>query len=348
MELLMSFEQVQGQPHAVEALRSALKNGTVHHAYLFEGPEGVGKELGAIAFAQALLCPERPLLGCGGCSVCLRVAKHLHPDVHWLMPEEEMVSRGYLGRSDFDHTPSRDFRVDQIRKLQDRLSLRPLESSSKICIVLEAQKLNPQSQNAFLKTLEEPPNGTTIILVCSDGTRLLPTIRSRLAYVRFGPLSTSFIAAWLEKHNKKITAEQAALIAAQAEGSLARASELDADTVAEQAEVIRAFEAVSSKDPRTWIRFAEAHGGSREKADAVLQTLSSWARDVVVSGAGGTSLLHPELTELAREVAARVPPETLHQRYRLFEEARTHVVTRNAAPRLQLERVLIQLHGGLS
>ena len=127
----MTLASVIGQPRAIDALQAALRGGVVHHAYLFAGPEGVGKELAAVGLAQALICPEQPDVGCGTCASCTRVVKGLHPDVTWLMPDDERVSRGLAGRSDFTGTPSRDIRVDQIRGLLERICLRGLESKRK-------------------------------------------------------------------------------------------------------------------------------------------------------------------------------------------------------------------------
>jgi DNA polymerase-3 subunit delta' len=184
----MTLASVVGQPRAIDALQAALRSGTLHHAYLFAGPEGVGKELAAVGLAQALTCPEQPEVGCGKCASCLRVAKGLHPDVTWVMPDEERVARGLAGRSDFTGTPSRDIRVEQIRGLQERLSLHGLESRRKVALITSAHRMNESAQNAFLKTLEEPPSDTTLILIANAMDKLLPTIRSRCSKVHFAPL----------------------------------------------------------------------------------------------------------------------------------------------------------------
>src|SRR3954464_14981354 len=101
----MTLAAVKGQSRAIDRLLSAIRRSTVHHAYLFVGPSGVGKELAVRGFAQALLCSERPGEGCGACSTCQRVERGNHPDVLWLMPEAELVSRGLAARADFTHVP---------------------------------------------------------------------------------------------------------------------------------------------------------------------------------------------------------------------------------------------------
>ncbi|RKH65595.1 DNA polymerase III subunit delta' [Corallococcus llansteffanensis] len=339
----MTLASVQGQPRAVDALQAALRTGSVHHAYLFAGPEGVGKELAAVGLAQALTCPEAPEVGCGTCASCTRIARGLHPDVTWVMPDDERVSRGLAGRSDFTGTPSRELRVEQIRQLQERLALRGLESKRKVAILVSAEQMNVQAQNAFLKTLEEPPSETTLILVASAMDRLLPTIRSRCSKVHFGPLPVELVAEHVQKA-RKLDADTAALAAVMSGGSLGRALALDVKALAQRKDVITAFESLRGNDIPGLLRFAEGHGGSREDADAALELLLLWTRDVsLVKAEAEGGMANRDLKALAAEVAARTSEAALHRRHALLESARTAIGTRNGAPRLQLERLLIEL-----
>src|SRR5262249_8027353 len=301
----MAFSDIQGQPRALQALRAALREDVLHHAWLFTGPSGVGKELTALALAQALVCAESPREGCGRCTACVRVNRFHHPDVLWLMPEEEAVRRKLAARSDFDHVPSRDIRVEQVRRLQERLALRPLESRHKVVLLLPAEAMNPQAQNAFLKTLEEPPPDTVLVLVSSAPDRLLPTLRSRCARLGFGPLPHALIRELVQRR-KELSPEVAEAVAALADGSLERALELDADHLAARRGLIERFEAVTPDDLRTVLRFAEEAGRDREEAEAALALLTVWVRDVAVARAGGGSLFHAELRPLAEAVGARL------------------------------------------
>ncbi|MBF5041326.1 DNA polymerase III subunit delta' [Aggregicoccus sp. 17bor-14] len=339
----MTLASVFGQPRAVEALRAALRGGSVHHAYLFVGPEGVGKELAAVGLAQALTCPEKPLEGCGVCSSCTRIAKGTHPDVLWLMPDAERVERGLAGRSDISGTPSRDIRVEQIRQLQERLSLRGLESPRKLALVASAEAMNTQAQNAFLKTLEEPPSDTTLVLLCSALDRLLPTIRSRCSKVPFGPLPLDFLAQRVQAE-RKLDPATAALVAVMAGGSLGRALALDVKALGRRKQLITDFEALWGGDALPLLRFAEEHGSSRDDAEQALTILTLWTRDVAVARTGaGAGLANQDLEPLAREVAGRLSEAGLHRRFALLERALGAIVGRNGAPRLQLERMLIEM-----
>ncbi|KFA94298.1 DNA polymerase III subunit delta' [Archangium violaceum] len=341
----MTLASVVGQPRAIDALLAALRGGSVHHAYLFAGPEGVGKELAAVGLAQALTCPEKPNEGCGSCSSCTRISKGAHPDVSWLMPDAQRVERGLAGRSDIQGTPSREIRVEQIRGLLERITLRGLESRRKVAIVVDAHMMNPQAQNAFLKTLEEPPSDTTLILLASAPDKMLPTIRSRCSKVHFGPLPVALIAERLQKE-RKLDAQTAELAAVMAGGSLGRALALDLDALAARKDVISGFESLKPGEVGAMLRWAETFGASREEAEQALSILSMWTRDVSLAKVGVERLANQDMLELAQEVAARTHETVLHRRHALLEKTKATIVERNASPRLQLERMLIELLEG--
>ncbi|MBX5482581.1 MAG: DNA polymerase III subunit delta' [Myxococcaceae bacterium] len=341
----MTLAAVKGQHRAVDALKAALRSGAIHHAWLFAGPEGVGKELAAIGFAQALTCQERPGEGCGSCASCGRIARRNHPDVQWVMPQEEQIARGLAGRSDFANTPSRDIRVEQIRTLQERLALRPLEAERKVAIVASAHRMNDPAQNAFLKTLEEPPAGTVLVLIASAPDRLLPTIRSRCLRVTFGPLPVDFIADTIQE-KKKLDRESALLAATMAGGSLSAALAIDPGELTRRREVITAFEALDFDDARTLLGFAEVYGASRDDAESTLRILDLWTRDVAVARAGSDLIANRDLAAEAHRAAARTSDAELQWRHRLIGEALEVMAERNASPRMQLEKLLIDLARG--
>src|SRR5512134_1109278 len=144
----MNFSEIVGHERPVAILKRVLANGTLAHAYLFSGDEGIGKKMTALALASAVNCLERgPDGGCGACPSCRKVASGGHPDVHLLVPD------------------GGEIRIDQVRQIQEDLSLRPFEGAGKTLIVDFAERMNPASSNAFLKTLEEPPGEALIILV---------------------------------------------------------------------------------------------------------------------------------------------------------------------------------------
>src|SRR5258708_6839730 len=117
----MRWDEIAGQDRAVRLLRGALETERVHHAYLLAGPEGVGKELLALCFAQAANCeallPDRP---CGKCAHCAGIARGNFPDVMWVMPQAELIARGKISKADLEAAPSKEIRVDEIRALEEQ------------------------------------------------------------------------------------------------------------------------------------------------------------------------------------------------------------------------------------
>ncbi len=341
----MSLAEVKSQERAVGALRAALTSKQVHHAWLFHGPDGVGKELAATGFAQALVCSEEPWVGCGTCAACARVARRNHPDVTWVMPEDELVRRGLAGRSDFSHTPSRDIRIEQVRKLHERLAFRALEAPHKVALIITAHAMNPPAQNALLKTLEEPPRDTVLVLVSSAPDKLLPTIRSRCAKAAFGPLPVELLAAKVKAASKKgLDDALAQQIAAMASGSLARALALDPAALARRRDIIEGFEKLRPDDASGWLTLAEVYGDDRASAELALEVLQVWFRDVAVTQAGGgAALVNADLAALAGEAGARVSPARLQRRLGLLDEAKNAITQRNGAVKLQLERMFVEM-----
>jgi DNA polymerase-3 subunit delta' len=170
----VALEAIEGQPRAVELLRRALAGGRLAHAYAFVGPSGSGRMTTALAFAQALVCPAG---GCGKCRACALAAARQHPDLHVILPTPpEKNPRG-----------PRAIRIDAVRELERQAALVPAQASRKVFVLDEAERMTGETPQAFLKTLEEPPDRTVIILIL-PGVRTLPaTVMSRCQIVRFQP-----------------------------------------------------------------------------------------------------------------------------------------------------------------
>lgn len=345
----MPFSELIAQDRAVSALRAALRRGTVHHAWLFGGPEGVGKGTAARLLAQAANCEGGP--GgpggyredpCGACGPCRKIAKGVHPDVLLLATEREMAKAG-AWQPKGGRTPSKDVVVDQIRDLVDhRLALKRFEGRRRFVVIDPADAMNPQAQNALLKTLEEPPDDTTLVLVASNPDALLPTIRSRCLRLSFAPVPREAIAERLVAagHPPELARSAAAL----ANGSLGAAPALARELAREGAErpwdAVRDAVALDPDDALGWLAFAKAHGGDREGAAETCRLLEVWLRDVLAVQAGGEDLALADLADATRRAAGAVPPpEVLRRR---DEVRRTAAALRqNASPTLALERMLV-------
>jgi DNA polymerase-3 subunit delta' len=271
----MPFETVLGQPSAIGTLERALRSGKVHHAYRFEGPNGVGKEMAAFAFAQALVCetpaPEGHVhQACARCSACTRAVSlsrdeprlPVHPDI--ILLARGLYSADTLRRA---RPELQEISVDQIRRLVlERSSFPPHEGRARVFIMRRAHELSISAANALLKTLEEPLGRTYFILLTDRGNELLPTIRSRTQLVRFAPLSDALVREILEKQG--IAPDVARSAADMAAGSVATALELaDPEAAKERRAFIEAaMGAARSSDLGAAIALSDA----RERDKGVL------------------------------------------------------------------------------
>jgi DNA polymerase-3 subunit delta' len=285
---------VLAQPTAVATLRRALALGRVHHAYLFDGPDGVGKERTAFGLAQALVC-ERRAEGerdaCGACRACLRAiprsgeTRPIHPDV--VVLERGLYDPAAIGR----RTPeTQDISIDQVRALVlARAAFGPHEGRAKVFIVRRAEELSISAANALLKTLEEPGARTHFVLLSSTADALLPTIRSRTQRVRFGALPDAVVAGLLVARGME--AALAAEIAGLAAGSMATATTLGDPEASAQRErfVSRALEALQTRDLGGALELAEdAKKGDRATLVVQIGALAAALAAQARSFAGGS------------------------------------------------------------
>ncbi|MGP0065356.1 MAG: DNA polymerase III subunit delta' [Isosphaeraceae bacterium] len=206
----MSWHSIRGHDRVVAELRRSLQQGRFPHALLFVGPEGIGKRTFARKLAKALLCEARPaadLDPCEACPGCLQVEAGTHPDfIEFARPEDK-----------------HELPIRVIRDLCDQFALKPARGARKVAILDDADDLNDEAANAFLKTLEEPPPGAVLILIGTSAEVQLQTIVSRCQVVRFDPLSQGDIAGLLLEQGVAEDEEAAARLAALGDGSIQRA-----------------------------------------------------------------------------------------------------------------------------
>jgi DNA polymerase III delta' subunit len=188
----MDGARTRGQAPALAAVEGMIRGGAPH-ALLLSGPGGVGKTTLAMDLAAGLLCvhPDVAARPCRACRGCRLVEHGDHPDLHVVAPEGpggQVVIGG------------RDEKLRGVRDLIGDLLLMPLEGGARVAVIESAHRMNEAAQGALLKTLEETPDGVTIILCADDVDRLLPTIRSRCARIRLGPVGPRDIEAILAEH----------------------------------------------------------------------------------------------------------------------------------------------------
>ncbi len=185
------FKNVIGQDIAKRSVVAALESGTLSPTYLLEGPEGVGKATFALEFAKALNCTSPEIRPCGTCPSCQKINRFQHPDLWVLLPDklkgEPLGQKGWVRPPGF-HAQLK-ISIDQVREVEQEVTRAPLEARFRVVVVLNAENLTLEAQNAFLKVLEEHPSHTIFLLVSSRPTAILPTVRSRCRVLRFSLLS---------------------------------------------------------------------------------------------------------------------------------------------------------------
>jgi DNA polymerase-3 subunit delta' len=324
------FDAILGQVAAVGTLTRALRAARVHHAMRFEGIDGVGKEMAAMALAQALVCTSGEPLGCGACSACTRAVTFadttpslpLHPDV--ILVERGLYPPETIGR----RTPElQDISVDQIRTVVlGRAPFPPHEGRARLFLVRRADELNLSAANALLKTLEEPGNGTYFVLLTSRPARLPDTVRSRTFRIRFGALPDAAVVEILERRG--LEARAASEVAALAGGSASAALAL-ADEAAfkdRTAFVEAAVQAITATDLGPALALAQAHSRDKRALREALEALSGR----IARSARADALKHgPRASSLAL-------------RYQIVQQA-LRDMERNAAPALTIESMLLRL-----
>lgn len=248
----MLFSDITGQTLLKKRLVQTVRENRLGHAWLLFGPEGTGTLPVALAFARYILCTDRgPEDACGHCASCVKVAKYVHPDMHFSFPINKTKSvdkdtlvcddflpdwRAFLHDNPFgrltDWYDALDLEnkqgiinIEESRRLAGVLNLKPFESEFKVAVIWQPEKMNAQAGNKLLKLLEEPPPNTVFILAGENPDQVLPTIASRCVPVKVPRIDdASLQAALTGKHG--LPAEKAAEITRIASGSYLRAMEL--------------------------------------------------------------------------------------------------------------------------
>lgn len=320
----MTFASIIGHVQQKEILRRALSNQRLAHAYLFEGPEGVGKRLMALALARALVCQTGE--GCGDCPSCRKIDHNNHPDLHLLDAEGATI------------------KIDQVRQIQKELSLRPLESEYKICLIDGAEWLNPAAGNALLKTLEEPQGKALLILLSARPEALLDTIRSRCQRLPFQRLAQSRLAEILESR-LELDEVQAKVLAALSEGSFKKALGSNRDLYLERRrELIRSLTALSAGSIFPLMDLAQELANDKEQLPEILEIFQAFFRDLLLllHGRPETDLVNLDIREILHRQVGRETVSGLLRKLEALDEGRQHLA-RNVNRQLAMEVMLMRI-----
>jgi DNA polymerase-3 subunit delta' len=321
------FDRLVGNERAKETLRRMLKQGRVPGALLFAGEEGLGKKQFALELARALNCrARRGVEACGVCPACARIGhfqlpanddREEHKKLIWSEHRDVGLVRPY----------NRNILVDAVRDLERESNFRPVEGAARVFLIEHAESLNDASSNALLKTLEETPPTSHLILNTSRPASLLPTIRSRCQTVRFAPLAAGELESYLVKHSQR-AGEEARLAAQLARGRPGVALGINLDTYrARRDAMLGVVEALTTGGDRVrLLRAAEELGDAKNKEEYEprLDALEILIRDLwlLSLGVGEDRLVNHDLRERLARLAAGMRPARAARWLARIEELR--------------------------
>ena len=342
MTTAVVFNAIVGQQHATRLLKTFIRNGTLPHALLFTGDDGVGKKITATAFAMACNCLKlksaihhhRPHLdaidACGDCGPCRKIAGNHHPDIIRVAPLSSVI------------------RIAQIRTLLQTLTLKPNEADRRVVILSDAQAMNPEAGNALLKVLEEPPDRTLLVLTARQASDLLPTIASRCQHIRFSPLRAADIKHLLTAAGG-IEPETVEAVAALCGGSYTRARKLiDSRWLNRRDWIIHIMESQMADNGasgiRAWLAWSEILAKKKDLIEESLEIITLWLRDILVFRTDPQRVLNRDRLNALSTAAKHVSQTQLLQQIDAVDRALT-ALRSNTNARLTMDAMALQMAG---
>lgn len=266
---MFTFDDIIGQEHIKEHLKSSISSGKISHAYLITGEIQAGKEFIANIFAQTLLC-ENPVNGvepCGQCHSCIQAITKNHPDIITVT-----------------HSKPNTVSVDDIRtQIVGDVAIKPYSRPYKVYIMNEAEKMSPQAQNALLKTLEEPPEYVVILLLTTSKSMMLPTILSRCVQLDMRPVEDKTVRKYLMSE-LRVPDYQADICVAFARGNIGKARSLATSEEFEniKEEAIRVLKYIRNMDVADMVKTIRKLQEYKMNTDDFLDIMTIWYRDVLL------------------------------------------------------------------
>lgn len=323
----MQFSEIKGQEQAIHILQRAIETRHIAHAYLFTGPEGVGKKKAALALAQYLNCTGQAadrLQSCGTCPSCMQAQNGSQPDIIVLEPDGNSI------------------KIEQIRALLAKVSLRNYDSAYKVILINDAHLMTDQAANCLLKTLEEPTENTVFLLITAQVQNLPITILSRCQQIQFQALPSTLIQDLLLQ---LYPAQQSriGLIAVLSGGSMYTAETLLANEELAQArqDFYQLLAKLNTMRPAQIITWCEQWDKNKKMVRTLLELGQIWYHDVLLTTMHSDSHLIVNQDYLAELGTQQIAPEHLLQILQYFRTG-TEQLEYNASPRLVLEVVLLK------
>ncbi|MCK6482625.1 MAG: DNA polymerase III subunit delta' [Phycisphaerae bacterium] len=356
----MKWTDVQHQEDALSRIDRALRSGRMPHAYLFAGPDGVGKGMTAIRLARRLLCPNAADDACGKCDDCVAVEAGTHLDLHLIY---RALNKLHPDKRIRDQQ-ARDFSVDVIRMfVVDAIGHAPVRGRAKVFIIEKAERLRAGGGNSLLKTLEEPPPRSYLILLTQTPEQILPTIRSRCQTIEFHRLPDEFVHSRLRKEASLPEAD-AAYIVGLAEGRLGMAMKLAGGGLSANRQQVLELIERASDDPLAASREFQDLGkallkqgavsvedegsegaANRAAQQLVLSMIGCALRDVLRTAVGQPPIAHPTDAAALQRIARRMGPQAISGAIRALATAETHIA-QNVSEKLLFDGLAMAIEHG--
>lgn len=326
----LQFKLLLGHEKAKRLLLEAAAKNKLGHAYLFRGPDGVGKKRAALTLAATLNCKnQKDHDACGHCSSCRKYGSFNHPDLLLISPDGAAI------------------KIGQVRELKHQLAFPPLEAETRVIILEDVHTMRREAANSLLKTLEEPAPGNLLILTADQAGDILPTILSRCQLIPFGPLNHNEMARLLMQENE-MDESQALALAAVAEGSPGRAKLLLKENLLSLRQELVEHLLFSKNQPADTIPrildLSEKCAALKENVYELLALLRLWYRDLVLIAAGApeTSAANKDIASSIDAAKLRWSIPQLHERFRLIDRAERQLL-RNCSRTLVFETLFFDL-----
>ena len=342
------FELLINQEQPIRILTTLLRNGTLPHALLFTGTEGVGKQAAAVALAMACNCQKElpefnaadrsgqdpvnssgefnriTMDACGVCKSCRKITAGNHPDIIRIQPIGPII------------------KIDQIRALLQTLAMKPYEAITRVAILSEAQTMNEAASNALLKILEEPPSRSMLVLTATQKSDLLPTIVSRCQHVGFNPIPKERIASWLKKKHG-LEQQAADILAAMANGSLSRAQMMvKEDWLQRRKWLIEEMARLSLQPIAHLYALAEKLSKEKEALAQSLEIIKVWFRDLIINQYDAGKIINRDVAEKIENASQKNNLPDLLSKVDAVQKTQNRLAP-NTNLRLTIESLLIRL-----
>jgi DNA polymerase III subunit delta' len=309
----MAFSTLIGNDHNKQILQRLLRRESLGMALIFAGPDGVGKRQFALTLAKAANCQNPPQTNddsCDECPACLRIQSNSYSDVVTTQPDGTYI------------------KIAQTRALTNDVQVRPREGKQRFFLLDDADRLREEAANSLLKTLEEPPTTSTIILLSSRPDALLPTIRSRSQRLNFAPLSVAAMEAYLAKTSPRPVPDTK-LLARLTGGRIGQAAAIDlSEYRRERREMLELLELLATGNNKFRLVKAAEHYGKQEREafERMLKLLLNLLRDVfLVANGAETNVVNTDVTDRLQMLAEKTGLVRLLEWIRKFDELRRNL-----------------------